>query len=152
MRISEEEKDKLKKAFESNCESVTIRLTISDLHGEDVIALIKSQLDRLVKAYEKKKCMTIRISKMQLVHKHSILTPEKTMYGRNLRKKGHGRELPLVKTKLYKDSFVIRYYSGDDEHLKRLTSHIKEVLSIRDGRGLVCPGFSTVKLTISLNI
>ena len=86
MRISEEEQDKLKKAFESNCESVTIRLTFSDLHGEDVIALIKSQLDRLVKAYEKKKGMTIRISKMQLVHKHSILTPEKTMYGRKLRK------------------------------------------------------------------
>ena len=30
-------KDKLKKAFESNCESITIRLTFSDLHCEDVI-------------------------------------------------------------------------------------------------------------------
>ena len=27
------------------------------------------------------------------------------------------------------------YYLGDDEHLNRLASHIKEVLSIRDGRG-----------------
>ena len=43
-------KDKLKKAFESKCESITIRLTFSDLHGEDVITLTKSQLDRLVEA------------------------------------------------------------------------------------------------------
>ena len=46
MRISEDQKDKLKKAFESNCESITIRLTFSDLHGEDVIALTNSQFDR----------------------------------------------------------------------------------------------------------
>ena len=39
---------------------------------------------------------------------HSILPPKKNMCGRNLRKKGHGRELPLSKTKLYKDSFLIR--------------------------------------------
>ena len=38
----------------------------------------------------------------------SIVPPKKNMYGRNLRKKGHGRELPLAKTKLYKDSFLIR--------------------------------------------
>ena len=63
MRISEGQKDKLKKAFESNCESITIRLTFSDLHAEDVIALTNSQLDRLVKAYEEKKGMTIRMSK-----------------------------------------------------------------------------------------
>ena len=59
MRISEGQKDKLKKSFESNCESITIRLTFSDLHGEDVIALTNSELDRLVKAYEEKKGMTI---------------------------------------------------------------------------------------------
>ena len=49
LRISEGQKDKLKKAFESNCESITIRLTFSDLHGEDVIAFTNLQLDRLVK-------------------------------------------------------------------------------------------------------
>ena len=49
------------KVFESNCESTAIRLTFSDLHGEDVIALTNSQLDRLVKAYEEKKGITIRI-------------------------------------------------------------------------------------------
>ena len=66
MRISECQKDKLKKAFESNCESLTIRFKFSDLHGEDVIALTISQLDRLVEAYEEKKGMTIRMSKTQL--------------------------------------------------------------------------------------
>ena len=68
MRISEGQKDKLKKAFESNWESITIRVMFSDLHGEDVIALTNSQLDRLVKAYEVKKGMTIRMSKTQLAH------------------------------------------------------------------------------------
>ena len=44
MRISEGQKDMLKKAFESNCESIIIRLTFSDLYGEDDIALINPQL------------------------------------------------------------------------------------------------------------
>ena len=61
MRISEGQKDKLKKAFESNSKSITIRFKFSDLHGEDVIALTNSQLDRLVEAYQEKKGMTIRM-------------------------------------------------------------------------------------------
>ena len=72
MRISEGEKHKLKKACESNYVSITIRLKFSDLHGEDVIALNNSQLDRLVKSYEEKKGMTIRMSKTQLAHKKKI--------------------------------------------------------------------------------
>ena len=61
MRMSEGQKDKLKKAFESNSKSITIRFKFSDLHGEDVIALSKSQLDTLVEAYEEKKGMTIKM-------------------------------------------------------------------------------------------
>ena len=61
MRISENQKYKLKKAYASNCESITIPFKFSDLHGEDVIALTKSQLDRLVEAYEEKQGMTIRM-------------------------------------------------------------------------------------------
>ena len=45
MRISESQKDKFKKAFESNSNSITIPLTFSDMHGEDVIALTNSQVD-----------------------------------------------------------------------------------------------------------
>ena len=72
MRISEGQKDKLKKAFESNCKSITIRFKFSDLHGEDVIALTKSQIDRLVEAYEEKRGMTIEMSKTQLAHNMKI--------------------------------------------------------------------------------
>ena len=39
VRLSEDQKDKLKKA---NCESITNRLSFSDLQGEDVIAITKS--------------------------------------------------------------------------------------------------------------
>ena len=46
VRISKGQKDKLKKAFESNCESITNRLTFTDLNGENVIAITKSQLGR----------------------------------------------------------------------------------------------------------
>ena len=63
MRISEGKKDKVKKAFESNSESMTIRFKFSDLHGEDVIALTNSQLDRLVDAYVGRKGMTIKCQK-----------------------------------------------------------------------------------------
>ena len=61
MHISEGHKVKLKKASESNRKSITIRFKFSDLHGEDVITLTNSQLDRLVEAYEEKKGMTIRM-------------------------------------------------------------------------------------------
>ena len=63
MRTSEGQKDKIKKTFESNSKSITIRFKFSDLYGEDVIALTKPHVDRLVEAYEEKKGMTIRMSK-----------------------------------------------------------------------------------------
>ena len=68
IRISEGQKDKLKTAFESNFKSITIR----HLHGEDVIALTKSNLDRLVEAYEEKRGMTIKMSKTQLTYNIKI--------------------------------------------------------------------------------
>ena len=61
MRISEGQKDKIKKAFESNSKSIAICFKFSNQHGEDVIVLTKSQVDRLVEAYEKNKGMTIRM-------------------------------------------------------------------------------------------
>ena len=72
MRISEGQKDKIKKAFESNSKYITIRFMCSDLYGEDVIALTKSQVDRLVEAYEEKKGLTIRMSKTQLAKNAKI--------------------------------------------------------------------------------
>ena len=72
MRISEGQKDKIKKAFKSNSNYITIRFKCSDLYGEDVIALTKSQVDRIVKAYEEKKGLRIRMSKTQLAHNMTI--------------------------------------------------------------------------------
>ena len=68
VRISEVQKDKLKKAFESNSESIAIRLTSSDLNGEDVIAITKLQIGRLMKAYEANKVMTIQMSRRQFAN------------------------------------------------------------------------------------
>ena len=72
MRISEGQKDKIMKAFESNNKSITNRFKFSALHGEEVIALTKSQVDRLVEAYEEKKGMKIRMSKPQSAHSIKI--------------------------------------------------------------------------------
>ena len=52
MRITDGQKDKIKKPLESNSKSITIRFKCAYLYGEDVIALTKSQVDRLVEAYE----------------------------------------------------------------------------------------------------
>ena len=68
MRISEGQKQ----AQENICKSMTIRLTFSDLHGEDVIAITNSQLDRLVESYEEKKGMKINMSKTQLADNMKI--------------------------------------------------------------------------------
>ena len=72
VRISEGRKDKHKKTFESNCESIAIRLTSSDLNSEDVIAVTKSQFGRLMKAYEANKGMTIKMSRRQLAYSMKI--------------------------------------------------------------------------------
>ena len=62
----------MKKAFESNSKSITIRFKYSDLYGEDIIALTKSQVDRLVEAYEESKGLTIIMSKTQLANNAKI--------------------------------------------------------------------------------
>ena len=72
VRISEGQKDKLNKAFESRCKSIEIRLTSSDLNGEDVIAITKSQLGRLIKAYEANESITIKMSIRQLAYSMKI--------------------------------------------------------------------------------
>ena len=62
----------MKKALESNSKYITIRFKCSDLYGEDVVALTKSQVDRLLKACEEKRGLTIRMSKTQLAHNANI--------------------------------------------------------------------------------
>ena len=72
LHISEGQENKIKKAFETNSKYITIRFKCSDLYGEDVVALTKSQVDRLVEACEEKRCLTIRMSKTQLAHNAKI--------------------------------------------------------------------------------
>ena len=72
MTVSEGQKEKIKKAFETNSKYITIRFGLTDLYGEDVIALTKSQVDSLVKAYEERKGLKIRMSKTQLAHNAKI--------------------------------------------------------------------------------
>ena len=72
MGVSEDQKEKIKEAFETNSKYITIRFEITDLYGEDVIGLTKSQVSRLVKAYEERKGLKIRMSKTQLAHNSEI--------------------------------------------------------------------------------
>ena len=72
MRVSEGQKEKIKKAFDTNSKYITIRFGLTDLYGEYVIALTKSQVDRLVEAYEERKGLKIRMSKTQLAHNAKI--------------------------------------------------------------------------------
>ena len=57
MRVSEGQKEKIKKAFETNSKYITIRFGVTDLYGEDVIA---------------RKGLKIRMSTMQLAHNAKI--------------------------------------------------------------------------------
>ena len=61
MRVSEGQKEKIKKAFETNSKYIKIRFGLTDLYGEDVIALTMSQVDRLVEAYKERKDLKIRM-------------------------------------------------------------------------------------------
>ena len=72
MQVSEGQKEKIKKAFETNRKYITIRFGLTDLYGEDVIALTTSQVDRLVEAYEERKGLKIGMSKTQLAHNAKI--------------------------------------------------------------------------------
>ena len=72
MPVSEGQKEKIMKAFETNSKYITIRFGLTYLYGEGVIALTKSQVDRLVEAYEERKGLKIRMSKTQLTHNGKI--------------------------------------------------------------------------------
>ena len=54
MRVSKGQKEKIKKAFKIITKYITIRFGLTNLNGEDVIALTKSQVDRLVEAYDER--------------------------------------------------------------------------------------------------
>ena len=71
VNISEGQKQKLQSALQVGG-PVSIRLGHEDLNGEDVLALTNSQVNKITKAYEGGKGITIKMSKSQLAHNKKV--------------------------------------------------------------------------------
>lgn len=71
VHVSDNQKDKIKKAVEDNS-PVSIRFTYEHLTGNDVLAFTKSQLDKIAEAYTNKKAVTIKLSKTQVQYNKQI--------------------------------------------------------------------------------
>ena len=65
VNISDSHKQKVKKALAAGTQ-YSLRLSHEDLVGNDVIAVTQSQLNRLKKAHEAGKGVTIKMSKSQV--------------------------------------------------------------------------------------
>ena len=50
VNISEGQKDKIKRALEAGCDSVSIKLSHDDLSGEDVLALTQRQINKMIES------------------------------------------------------------------------------------------------------
>jgi len=72
VRISDEQKAKIRNALHSRSDCISIRLKAEDLTGEDLLALTQTQVNRLQKALEQNKGVTIRTSKTQIKHNLKI--------------------------------------------------------------------------------
>ena len=72
VRISDEQKAKIRKALHFGSDCINIRLKAEDLTGEDLLALTQTQVNRLQKALEQNKGATIRMSKTQIKHNLKI--------------------------------------------------------------------------------
>src|SRR5678816_3024269 len=57
---------------EAGCDGVSIRLSHDDLRGEHVLALTHAQVNKMMKAYENGKGVTIKMSKTQLIHNAKV--------------------------------------------------------------------------------
>ena len=71
VNISEGQKQKLQSALQEGG-PVSIRIGYEDLSGEDVLALTKSQVTKIAKAYRGGKGTTIKMSKSQLAHNMKV--------------------------------------------------------------------------------
>jgi len=71
VNISENQQQKLKHAVDTKS-PVSIRVGYEDLCGSDVLALTNSQVNRMTKAYQDGKGVTIKMSKRQVVHNMKI--------------------------------------------------------------------------------
>jgi len=66
VRISDEQKAKIRNALHSGLDCINIRLKAEDLTGEDLLALTQTQVNTLQKTLEQNKGATIRMSKTQI--------------------------------------------------------------------------------------
>ena len=71
VNVSEGQKQKIQNALPTGG-PVNIRLSYEDLDGQDVLALTITQVNRIAKAYEGGKGITIKMSKAQLKHNTTI--------------------------------------------------------------------------------
>ena len=72
VNVSQGQKEKLQNALESQAKTVSIRLGYEDLNGNDVLALTKTQLNKLAKAYENHKGVTLKMSSAQMKHNMTV--------------------------------------------------------------------------------
>ena len=68
VNISEGQKEKLQHAIKAGCPAVSIRLGYEDLEGNDILAVINSQVKKLAKAHENGRGITNKMSSNQLKH------------------------------------------------------------------------------------
>ena len=71
LHISQGQADKIKIAIQEKSD-VSIRLSHSDLEGEHILAVTKSQLNKIAKAYEKGTGVTLKLSKKKLSHNAKV--------------------------------------------------------------------------------
>jgi hypothetical protein len=72
VNISEGQTDKIKRALEAGVDGVSIKLSHDDLSGEHVLALTQAQCNKMAKAYQNGKGVTIKMSKTQLAHNAKV--------------------------------------------------------------------------------
>ena len=71
LNISQGQADKIKKAIQEKGD-VSIRLSHSDLEGEHILALTKSQLNKIAKAYNNGTGVTLKLSKKQIEYNSKV--------------------------------------------------------------------------------
>ena len=72
VNILEGQKEKLQHAIKANCSPISVRLGHEDLQGNDILAVTGSQANKLAKAHENGKGISIRMSSKQLKHNTKI--------------------------------------------------------------------------------
>ena len=71
VNIPESQNEKLRKALAAR-NQLSLRLSHADLTGTDVIAVTQSQLNKIKKAHEDGRGLTIKMSKSQVVHNMKV--------------------------------------------------------------------------------